>query len=462
MNRNVILIVLDTVRKDYFDQFAERIQDNSSTSFEQCRAAATWSTPSHASMLTGQLLHQHGVHSGNQSFDNIDIEEAFINKLSDHKKVCLTDHGLLQPTYGFDKFFDRHRTTGWEQIVNKADLEAGVEKYLIALKETLSSGDLYTIYKNLERALWNDFEDLMFKIPLDGPPDQGAAELSRMAKKETERNDEPFFYFMNFMDAHTTHRVHKHLNKSLYSAPDDWSSESHYVWESDQFSESYLNHYRDLYGASIEYLDRIVVELYERISKITDTETTVVITADHGHNLGYSYDDKLLGHMGSASESVLHVPLSIINPPDGFPNNVNKHISHLDLGELIIRIGKNESGVDDLTGSPIVAEHEGLVGYREKSDKFPGTAEEFEYWNRMMRVKYDDETKIIWNSLGNTEEYALNFGNPCYQELTEKRSGKPDDESKFFDVEMEEYRRQLTMKTVDDGVMGDLEHLGYL
>jgi len=462
MRRNVILIILDTVRKDYFDKFAERIQNESSTSFEQCRAAATWSTPSHASILTGQLLHQHGVHSGSQSFDSIDMNETFLHKLSDYEKVCLTDHGLLQPTYGFNKFFDQHRTTGWERIVNKADLEAGVEKYLIALKETLSSGDPYTVYKNVERALWNDLENLMFKLPVDGPPDQGAAELSRIAKKETGRSTEPFFFFMNFMDAHTRHRVHKHLDHSLHSAPDDWHSESHYVWESDEFDESYMDHYRDLYGASIEYLDRIVVDLYNHVRNTTDNETTVVITADHGHNLGYSHDDNLLGHMGSVSESVLHIPLCIINPPDGFPEKVSEYISHLDIGELIVRIAEDESNVSDLTGSPIVAEHEGLVGYREKRDEFPGTDEEFEYWNRMMRVKYDDETKVVWDSLGNMHEYGLDLHNPCHQELVEERPGRLDDEREFFDVEMEEYRRQLNTRTVDDSIREDLESLGYL
>jgi len=462
MGRNVILIILDTVRKDYFDKFAKRIQHKSSTSFEQCRAAATWSTPSHASILTGQLLHQHGVHSGDQSYESIDVNDTFLHQLSDYTKLCLTDHGLLQPTYGFDKFFDRHMTTGWERIVNEADLEGGVEKYLIALKETLSSGDPYTMYKNVERALWHNAEDLMFKLPIEGPPDKGAGELNRIAKKEAGRSEEPFFMFMNFMDAHTRHRVHKNLDHSLHSTPDEWSSDSHYVWESDEFDESYLGHYRDLYGASIEYLDRLVVELYEHISEGTDRETSVVITADHGHNLGYSYDDNLLGHMGSASESVLHVPLSIINPPEGFPEEVNEYISHLQLGELINRLAENDAEVDDLVGGPIVAEHEGLVGYREKRDHFPGADEEFEHWNRMMRVKYDNDTKVIWDSLGNIEEYRLDFDNPCYQELVEKRTGKPDEEGDFFDVEMEDYRREFTRETVDESVKGDLEDLGYL
>jgi arylsulfatase A-like enzyme len=462
MQRNVVLIILDTVRKDYFDEFAERMSAKAQTTFEQCRAAASWSTPSHASMLTGQLLHQHGVHSGNQSFDNLGIDETFLYQLSDYYKICLTDHGLLQPSYGFDKFFDRHRTTGWERIVNNTDLDAGFQKYWVALRETLASGEFFTMYNNIERALWNDLENLMFQLPVDGPPDQGAAELSRIAKKEIEEIREPFFGLMNFMDAHTKHKVHKNLDHSLHSAPNHWSSESHYVWESDAFEESYKKHYRDLYGSSIDYLDRIVEELNGHIDEVTDYETTVVVTADHGHNLGYPADDGLLGHMSSVTESVLHVPLVILNPPGGFPNVVNKYFSHLELGELIIRIAKDRHDIDDLGRGPIVAEHEGLVGSSHKKDEFPGTGEEFEYWNRYMRVKYENGQKFVWNNLSEIQKYNIKRAEPCFQELAGERSGNLDDQSEFFDIGMEEYRRRCQTRTVDRDVIGDLKNLGYL
>jgi len=69
--RNVVLIVLDTVRKDYFDEYAYRLQDRSDVTFSNCRAASSWSVPSHASMITGELPHVHGIHTHDRYFDNL-------------------------------------------------------------------------------------------------------------------------------------------------------------------------------------------------------------------------------------------------------------------------------------------------------------------------------------------------------------------------------------------------------
>jgi predicted AlkP superfamily pyrophosphatase or phosphodiesterase len=71
MPRNVILLVLDTVRKDYFDEYASQIQSLSDVSFSQCRTASSCSVPSHASILTGELPHEHGQHSTNVDYTQI-------------------------------------------------------------------------------------------------------------------------------------------------------------------------------------------------------------------------------------------------------------------------------------------------------------------------------------------------------------------------------------------------------
>jgi len=49
--RNVVVICLDTVRKDYFDRYAPRLQDRADVIYDQCRAVSSWSVPSHASMF---------------------------------------------------------------------------------------------------------------------------------------------------------------------------------------------------------------------------------------------------------------------------------------------------------------------------------------------------------------------------------------------------------------------------
>ena len=65
MTRNVVLVCLDTVRKDYFDEYATRLQKLCDVSFEQCRAASSCSVRSHASFMTGELPYRHGIDSYN-------------------------------------------------------------------------------------------------------------------------------------------------------------------------------------------------------------------------------------------------------------------------------------------------------------------------------------------------------------------------------------------------------------
>lgn len=80
-SRNVVLIVLDTVRKDFFDDYAPRLQEKADNSFDRCYAPSSWTIPSHASMLTGDLPHQHGVHTYNKGFGGIDFDSTFLSDL---------------------------------------------------------------------------------------------------------------------------------------------------------------------------------------------------------------------------------------------------------------------------------------------------------------------------------------------------------------------------------------------
>ncbi|WP_435159099.1 alkaline phosphatase family protein [Haladaptatus sp. DFWS20] len=61
--RNVLLVCLDTVRADVFGEHANCLHRMADVSFTQCRAASSWTIPSHASMFTGQLPSVHGVHT---------------------------------------------------------------------------------------------------------------------------------------------------------------------------------------------------------------------------------------------------------------------------------------------------------------------------------------------------------------------------------------------------------------
>lgn len=110
MTRNVVLVVLDTVRKNTFDEYAPRLRRRSDLSFEQCRAASSWSVPSHASIFTGELPSEHGIHAesfdADFSFASVDPESTFLGRLPGHRTVGVSANAYVNSTFGFDALFD--------------------------------------------------------------------------------------------------------------------------------------------------------------------------------------------------------------------------------------------------------------------------------------------------------------------------------------------------------------------
>jgi len=47
---------------------------------------------------------------------------------------------------------------------------------------------------------------------------------------------------------------------------------------------------RRLYAATVDYLDRLVADLVRALETGDDRESILIVTADHGENLGYESD----------------------------------------------------------------------------------------------------------------------------------------------------------------------------
>ena len=226
-------------------------------------------------------------------------------------------------------------------------------------------------------------------------------------------------------------------------------------------------------AAAIDYLDRTVVEFVDEVQAATDRPTTFVVTADHGENLAFPADDYLVGHDSSLSEGLLHVPLYVVNPPEGYesvPGSetseggadddttlVSEYVSHLQLGDLLVGLAHEE--VPDVTRERIPAE---LVG-----SSIAQPPENPEYWNRMLRCVYDGTEKVEWDSLGESSRIRLDPGRPCWQERVERGAEwQPLDET-FFDEEISAYKRRAEGAEgegvdVDEATADRRADLGYL
>ncbi|WP_276275460.1 sulfatase-like hydrolase/transferase [Haloarcula regularis] len=310
MSRNVALIILDAVRKDYFDEYAPRLQRAADVSFEQCRAGSSCSVPSHSAILTGQLPHESGITYTSVRYDHIDEDETFLSSLPDHRSFGVSANPWASSEFGFGRFFDdfvnvsrqRRFQDGMDlsQFVYDECDETGVKMYLDFLKAAFHRDNTV---QSLANGAFAQLNRSVSKLPVPKPFDDGAATVSREIGKRTGDDDQPFFCFTNFMDAHSPMQHIIGYDRSLHDVPMSWSSlafehQDEITFNIDGATQQYdefISNYRQLYAASIDYLDRTVTDLISEIQAETRRETTFIITADHGENIGYESETTTSG-----------------------------------------------------------------------------------------------------------------------------------------------------------------------
>lgn len=468
--RNVVLVCLDAARKDVFDEYAAQLNERADITYRRCRAVSGWSVPSHASMFTGTLPSEHGVHAFHRDFSEIDRRDTFLGDLPTHRAIGASANVYASEAFGFDELFDAFRSLSPDRRFQEGmDAERwGQEcdrdrpaRYLAFLRAALAHKHPI---QSVANGAFVELDRVMADLPIKKPLDDGAKLVARGARKLISDGTEPFVLFTNFMDIHGPLTPVRGYDKAVYDAPASWSSralDTRAVERGnlDRHSDD-VNRYRELYDAATEYLDRIVTELVDDIHRQTDYETTVIITADHGENLGYEADDRLFAHRSGLTEGLLHVPMIVLNAPDDTsPTAVDGYVSHLRLGELIVELAGGD--VPDVTEDVIVAER---VGFNTPASRSTSTLRDAD---RMIRVAYEQELKYEWDSLGTRKRYTLDPDQPSWQGRVVSGDEVPIEqyESTLFDVPITEYRQRVEETeenaTVDESVERRLKELGY-
>ena len=463
-NHNVVLIVLDSVRKDFFDSYATRIRNLSHLSYDQCRAVSSWSLPSHASMLSGTLPSQHGVHTHSGDFAPLSLEETFLAELTDHTTMCVSANAFASSSYGFDKYFDvfveasetRRFADGFDPgTVTQQIGNDNPRRYLAGLSEIVRHDHPLKSFAN---AVLGELDNLARDRPIPQPIDDGVVPVLRATKDQIQTATEPFFAFLNIMDTHIPFRPRMMYDSSLYDVPNDWCSDEMDTWELiNADAEEYWQKREALYAASIDYVDRKLVLFIQWLQRATDRETTVIVTADHGENHGRKEEHGLVNHKSSLSEGLLHVPLEIINPPE-IQEVAEKYVSHSQLGRLVTDLAQGT--IPDISSETIAAENVGMSAGSDPDSNY-------EYWDRALRCAYKSSEKYVWDSLGSNKKYQIRSDRPSYQELLSEETSKlPKWAVRHFDTDITEYKQQAlsaeNQTDVDGATKSRLEKLGYL
>jgi arylsulfatase A-like enzyme len=342
---NILLIVLDTLRRDRLSTYGHNRETSSSldafsahsTLFERAISPAQWTIPAHTSLFTGLYPSTHQVIQGGSklsgSYPTLAeiLQGAGYNTVAfcNNPLVGVLDNGLRR---GFDQFYSYagvmpNRPVDVQRSALRRMLAARFRRFARRIENHFAHNDdlfrvsmhpllvpLWTRYINYkghtERSI-NDLIDFWHSYFNDGQVEQ------------------PLFAFVNLMGAHLPYKppqdIMSHIAPELrhdrraYAFMNRFNAEAArwasppepplQDWERDVL--------RGFYDAEIAHQDQQLGRLLEALrTRGALDNTLVIITADHGESHG---DHEFFGHGFVVYQELVHVPMLISDGGQRFP-----------------------------------------------------------------------------------------------------------------------------------------------
>jgi arylsulfatase A-like enzyme len=335
---NVLLIVLDTVRADCLglygykrattpalDRLAKR-----AIRFDEARSTAPWTLASHASMFTGRWPHELNVSWQTPLVTDFPTLAEYLGSRGyatagfvANTQYCSYDTGLDR---GFTRFEDY--VVDWKHLrpLRTAVLFKQAWDAIAFLGMRLSDGRYGTVMRWL--------------LAIDR---KHAAEINRefvtwLYYRQDRRR--PLFAFLNYFDAHSPYLPPNGVKFRFGSGartPTELLVLTE-LWQSIDklnLSQEFINLIQDSYDNCLAFLDEFLGQLFGALEDggVLDN-TLVIITADHGEELG---DHALFEHGESLYRPEVRVPLLVILPSRvQAPVVVRRTVSLRDLPATIV------------------------------------------------------------------------------------------------------------------------------
>jgi arylsulfatase A-like enzyme len=317
---NVVLLVIDSLRADhlgcygydrntspFLDKLAEEGQK-----FSKVYANANWSTPSHASLFTGELPSDHGMdHQGALNFKHESNLKKFF-KAKGYQIEGVSNNPYISQYYGFEKIFDDFELQLWSGImdeeteellhyINQKDWASQKHKYQTIIKKAALQP------KTLGKLASYKLHRLGFRNL--GLCDSGVKSTLSKIEKSLE-SDTPKFIFANLMEVHEPYVPpikYKRRFSNQYK-PKDGIFNTKTAVKGEKLKQRI-----DLYDDCIRYIDGQIKKFYEEIQR-KENETILIVTSDHGElflDNSPDFEDSKQGHQPSLSEELLNVPFIV-------------------------------------------------------------------------------------------------------------------------------------------------------
>ncbi len=287
--KNVLLIVLDTVRADHMSSYGYHRTTTPNLDgvaergvlFERAYSTSPWTLPSHSSMFTGRYHHELSVNWRKPLDDTWPtIAEEFgargyaTGGFVGNLRYCLGVQGLAR---GFHRYEDFQITPG-------------ITLFCTSLGDAIARMTGLAQYQAVTRNDATVVTDL-FLSWLDDVEDQ------------------PFFAFLNYFDAHEPYAPPPEY-EGHFAPMAEWVP--HWNHRASNWSEEEIQGFIDAYDACLAYLDSQAGRVFDALAQRGLLDNTLVIIAgDHGEHFK---ENDLMGHGNSLYRPNLHVPFSFTLP----------------------------------------------------------------------------------------------------------------------------------------------------
>jgi arylsulfatase A-like enzyme len=453
---NILLIIMDAARArnlscygyhrpttPNLERFAERC-----VVYETAISPAGWSLPSHASIFTGLYPSHHGAHDQHKYLLPEYPTMAELLRSQGYHTLAICHNAYVSRTTGLDRGFEK-----FNPVVEK------LPRRLRKIKRKAESG----------------------VAALLGRRDNGARLINKRAiaaLRRLQTEERPFFMFTHYLEPHAPYRPPRKYNRYLPRGTSAREANRinqdrvKYLADLVTMYEQDFKILTDLYDGEITYLDTRINQVLSWLeeSGMLD-QTMVIITADHGENVG---DHQLMGHTYCLYDTLLHVPL-IIHYPKGItaPGRVEHQVQTLDLLPTILSILGDTSSETyrSLQGHDLLSstKHDYTIAEQANPDltafykRFPDV--DVSRYDRALKMIRTDRHKYIWCSDGKHELYDLK-ADP--DEESNIISENPDI-AKVLDRRLTEWRNSFEaalpldqVPEFDEAVKARLRALGYL
>ncbi len=277
---NVILISIDTLRPDFLGCYGHPRPTSPTIDalaargalFSDVTAAAPWTLPSHATMLTGLYPSHHGVVDHTFKLASETLAKRF-SGAGYQTLAVVNSHNIGDPSYGLLEGFD-----------------PGKAEYVFEMD------------------------------PPDGGPivNRGNAVTSKAIAAMNERDaSRPFFLFLHYYDVHTDFTPDPKWKLEFVRTEDsklDGTTDqlTRLRARGVQLSETDLAWLCEMYEAEIRTLDEILERLFDHLEASGLAENTlIVLTSDHGEEF---FEHKGLLHGRTHYQELVRIPLILAGP----------------------------------------------------------------------------------------------------------------------------------------------------